>query len=176
MKIPDWIAIVLMLGFILVGLAIFSTALYSAISSYMKFRFTKCLQEGLLHNDLTFDDFLNLKQVMGLDNKMAYSALASLKVKIDYSQLSQREKIKPRLDTLIKDFQVKQPYSDLPDDIKESLISTRDKVTPPELIDDIADKLRIHIKRKKKGELISSFIMYTGYLFGLVGFLITIFK
>lgn len=170
MKIEDW----MVLGFIgvVTAFAIFLLSLFaSEVANYRLRKYLKQqLQQGLLADHVFFDDFLNLQKVVGLDQKQTYATLLSLKADVDFGSSTTRGIVKPRLDALIREFSIKEPFSDLPEGIKEPLIALRNNSEIAPSIDELANKLRIHIKKQSRSDFMMKATTYGSSIITIIAF------
>ncbi|WP_456310435.1 hypothetical protein [Serratia proteamaculans] len=165
MAIPEWIVIVIM---ILLSVGIFSFVMYviiEIISGTLK----KKLYKGLVHNDLNFSDFKNLQLNLNLSDRNVHSALINMKSELDFSEDERRSVLKPKLDVLIKEFNNNKPFSELPSGLVEPLTKAKSNSSEPKIIDDLSEKILIHLKRQKRSDFLIKLATYIGLFLGFIG-------
>lgn len=150
MRIPDWIFFTYIIAVGIVGVVFCYYFIKELIAVFLKARLRRMLLKGLLADDLIFSDFKNLQFYFGLKDRQVHAVLISMKAEIDYGDNENRSVLKPRLDSLIAEFNIIKPYSELPEGLVEPLSEARSNSSHPKLIDDLAEKILIHLRRKKK--------------------------
>ncbi|MDI3438810.1 hypothetical protein QLG07_05015 [Erwinia sp. V90_4] len=169
MAIPEWI-IITFLVFLVVAILVFLIYLsIDIVNTLSKRTLKKKLEIGLCHDDLSFSDFKNLQSNLNLSDRHVHSALLNLKSNLDFGADEKRAVIKPRLDGLIKEFNTNKPFSELPIGLVEPLVEAKSKSSEPKIIDDLSEKITIHLKRKKRNDLLISLATYIGLIIGLIG-------
>ncbi|MEL5468202.1 hypothetical protein PTR80_03510 [Serratia nevei] len=176
MKIADWVVITAMIAFVVIIAISFALILVAFVNEYFKRNLKSKLERGLSQGEVSFSDFKNLQRVIGLDEKQTYTALLSLKTNIDFGGLEHKKLVKDRLDKLIDEFVLKEPFGFLPDNIKDNLILLRGESKKPELVDNFAEVLRVNIKKQSRNDYLLKAISYVGFVIGLVGFIWGFFK
>lgn len=169
MAIPEWIVITIM---ILLSVGILSFVMYvviEIINGTLKGTLKKKLYKGLVHDDLNLSDFKNLQLNLNLSDRNVHSALINMKSELDFSEDERRSVLKPKLDVLIKEFNDNKPFSELPSGLVEPLTKAKSNTSEPKIIDDLSEKILIHLKRQKRSDFLIKLATYIGLFLGFIG-------
>ena len=127
------------------------------------------LFQGLLHDDLSYEDLKHMQITIGLSNHQMHLVLSKMKVDIDYGSLDNRAVLKGKVDDLLNAFKKHAPFSELPEMLVESLKKVRDASKAPGLVDGLGEKISVYIRKKKIGETVMKVITYLGFIVGVIG-------
>lgn len=170
MQIPYWAEIgtfILLIVIILGVLSRFLIIIFCEIDDRLLMR---RIRTKLSSDDIKFGDYKNLLKTRRMTDKRGLNILELLKAQIDFSAApSEPMKMKERVDALVSEFLKKEPFSDFPEEIREALDLAKNNSNKPEIIDNLAEKLNLYIRRQSKSELWSRVMTYLGTFVGIAG-------
>jgi len=169
LKINDWLVIlffIVILAFVIAYSAIIIALL---IAESSKRNLKKKIIKALETDDLTIDDLRNVQSTLGLSDHQTLSVLTKLKSDIDCNVLNNKSTVKPKLDKLINNFKLQEPYSGLPESLRDSMVIARTTSNDPDVIDKLADKIQVSVKKQSRSDLWLKVATYLGLIIGLVG-------
>lgn len=169
MRVPEWIFITYIVSVLLFSLAFLLYFLKEIVVVWQQKKLRRKVYQALLAGDLTLSDFKNIPLVIGLNDRKVHAALIHLKADVDCGEYESRDLVKPRLDTLIEKFNTYKPFSELPEGLVEPLNEARIKSTEPKVIENLSEKILIHLKRQAKSDLYIKIATYVGLIVGLIG-------
>lgn len=130
----------------------------------------KKMKAKLSVESVTFNDYKNIITARKITYKRGLKLLELLKADIDLSvDLTNNKEVKERIDELVSEFKRKEPFSDFPEEIRNVLYVFKGNSDKPELVDHLAEKLNLYIKKQNKNELASRFVTYIGTGVGIIG-------
>lgn len=169
MRIPEWIFITYIISVLLVSLTLAFYFIKEVNVVWQQRKLRNKVYKALFAGDLTLSDFKNIQLVIGLNDRKVHAALIHLKADVDCGEYESRDLVKPRLDALIEGFNTYKPFSELPEGLVEPLNEARAKSTEPKVIENLAEKILINLKRQAKSDFYIKIATYVGLIVGLIG-------
>ncbi|HCR0604467.1 TPA: hypothetical protein OMS75_001356 [Enterobacter cloacae] len=169
MMIPAWVDIVLFFAFLIFAITFSFSVITEARRAWRRKQVRRMLFQGLLHDDLSYEDLKHMQITIGLSDHQMHLVLSKMKVDIDYGSLDKRDVLKRKVDDLLAGFKTHAPFSELPEMLVESLKKVRDDSATPALVDGLGEKISVYIRKKKIGETVMKVITYLGFIVGLIG-------
>lgn len=169
MLIPAWVDIVLFVAFVILAITFSFSVITEARRAWRRRKVRGMLFQGLLHDDLSYEDLKHMQITIGLSDHQMHLVLSKMKVDIDYGSLDKRDVLKGKVDDLLAGFKTHAPFSELPEMLVESLKKVRDDSATPALVDGLGEKISIYIRKKKISETAMKVITYLGFIVGLIG-------
>lgn len=155
---------------IIIAISLFLYFLYIIHNYITRKHFIYLVKNGLNQHNINYDDLINLKNKKKLNSINFNIAISELKAEIDFTNNKTLSIHKDKFNELIELHSKNNPFSDLPNNIKNSLqiMFSNNQYNKAE-IKKLAHQLSYHIKKQTKKDKIMFIINIVSLLLGIFG-------
>ncbi|HHR5900604.1 TPA: hypothetical protein ACS7XC_001506 [Providencia alcalifaciens] len=173
----DALAFITIMTTLVLGVVVFfAYAINDIICTLDANRLGRDIKSAIMDHDLDFEDFKNLQEIHKVSDKAAINVLKRIKGSNDSGNDPNRVIIKDRIEFLLATISKEEPFSDLPLDVRDSLIQASKLYKDSKAISNLADSLREYIKKQNKVDLKLKVSTYVSTVIGIIGLIWGFFK